>query len=168
MLRGRTLITKPSTPMLRTSTYFDVSTSGLKMGHRNQGGRVLCLAPKSFDEDLKGTPYPIEWHSTVIRRVCKSTMQAETLSLQQGAVEAEHLRAVIHGLHEDCEKLQFKQWVEASQKRTSVLWITDCFSLYSHFMNPVAGLVTEKRLAIDLSSMRQELWREAVNPNPKP
>ncbi|OLP82755.1 Ribosomal RNA large subunit methyltransferase J [Symbiodinium microadriaticum] len=84
---------------------YDTSASGRKLGYRSQSGRVLCLARREYLDTLEGFLYPIEWHSTVIRRVCKSTFQAESLSLQLGAVEAEHVRAVLHGLLEPNGKM---------------------------------------------------------------
>ncbi|CAE7758342.1 TY4B-J, partial [Symbiodinium necroappetens] len=115
---------------------YDQSASGDRMGYRSQSGRVLMLAPDDCEKNMKGVVYPISWHSTVIRRVCKSTLQAETLSMQMGALEADH-----------------------AQDRMKVAWFTDCFSLWSHLHNPTTGSVGDKRLAIDLCAMRQELWR---------
>ncbi|CAE7485137.1 RE2 [Symbiodinium sp. CCMP2592] len=138
---------------------FDVSASGKKLGYRSQSGRILCLAPRSFATTLEGHLYPVEWHSTVIRRVCKSTLQAESLSLQLGSVEAEHARSVLHGLYEEPPKLDATAWVIGAQDRCPVMWVTDCMSLLTHLLNPAAGTVGDKRLAIDLCSLRQELWR---------
>ena len=41
-----------------------------------------------------------------------------------------------------------------------MLWLTDCRSLSDHLCNPCSSEVSDKRLAIDLTSLRQELWRE--------
>ena len=139
---------------------YDQSISGLKMGHRSQSGRMLCLTDKKYECEMTGHLYMIEWHSTVIRRVCRSTLQAEALSLQLGAMEADHARAVIHGLYLDMGKMNATQWMVEAQDRVSVTWVTDCFSLWSHLMNPAAGSVADKRLAVDLCALRQELWRE--------
>ncbi|CAE7415150.1 RE1 [Symbiodinium microadriaticum] len=137
---------------------YDTSLSGDRMGYRSQSGRVLLLASEDFDKSMKGVAYPISWHSTVIRRVCKSTLQAETLSLQMGALEADHVRAVIHGLYAPFGAGS-PQWMIDAQDRLKVAWFTDCFSLWSHLHNPTTGSVGDKRLAIDLCAMRQELWR---------
>ena len=139
---------------------YDVSQKGDKLGYRSQSGRVLCLASSSFRGELEGVLYPLEWHSTVIRRVCKSTLQAESLSLLLGATEAEHARGVIHGLYEDMDKLDNTTFTIRAQDRTRVVWVTDCMSLWSHLLSPQAGSVSDKRLAIDLSALRQELWRD--------
>ena len=39
-----------------------------------------------------GQAYLLSYHSNVIRRVCRSTLQAQTLSMIAGYEEAEHLR----------------------------------------------------------------------------
>ncbi|CAE7805921.1 RE2, partial [Symbiodinium microadriaticum] len=95
---------------------YDVSTSGAKMGYRSQSGRILCLAPKTFSATFEDHLYPIEWHSTVIRRVCKSTLQAESLSLQLGAVDAEHARCVLHGLYKKQPKMDATSWGDWSSR----------------------------------------------------
>ena len=46
---------------------------------------------------------------------------------------------------------------------TVVSWYTDCRSLSDHLTNVNAAAVSDKRLAIDLTSLRQELWRERGN-----
>ena len=76
-----------------------VQESGKKLGHRSQSGRLLCLADGSFRESRQGHLFLLDWHSTTLKRVCRSTMQAETLSLMHGSEETEHLRLVLHGLH---------------------------------------------------------------------
>ena len=38
------------------------------------------------------------------------------------------------------------------------LWMTDCQSLHDHLTNPVLTKVSDKRLSIDLTAMRQILW----------
>ena len=40
-----------------------------------------------------------------------------------------------------------------------ILWCTDCRSLSDHLVMPGISEVSDKRLAIDLTSLRQELWR---------
>ena len=41
---------------------------------------------------------------------------------------------------------------------TNFLWCTDCRSLSNHMTNPPMAEVSDKRLAIDLISFRQDLW----------
>ena len=67
-------------------------------GHRSQSGIFLHLAPKSFLENGKGHVHVLQWGSATIRRVCRSTLQAETLSLQQGAEECERVRQIFYNM----------------------------------------------------------------------
>ena len=79
---------------------YDVSKTGAKLGYRSQSGRLLCIASEDFREQKSGQLALVEWHSTVLKRVCRSTLQAETLSLLAGGEEAEHLRLVLYSLKE--------------------------------------------------------------------
>ena len=47
-------------------------------GNRSQSGRILALAPPDFLEKGTGTVALLGWTSTTIKRVCRSTMQADT------------------------------------------------------------------------------------------
>ena len=138
----------------------DVSRSGCKLGLRSQSGRLLCLADRSFKETQRGVLLPIEWHSTTIERVCKSTLQAEALSLLSGSEEADHLRMVLHGLCHEHDHRDRKKWVVESMDNFDVDFYTDCRSLEEHVCQPGLHTVTDKRLAIDLSGIRQLIWRQ--------
>lgn len=65
-------------------------------GHRSQSGRLLLLAPASFETKGEGYVHLLSWSSNTIKRVCRSTLQAETLSLQLGSEECEHLRQCLY------------------------------------------------------------------------
>lgn len=138
----------------------EVSKSGNKLGLRSQSGRLLCLADRSFKETQRGVLLPIEWHSTTIKRVCKSTLQAETMSLLSGSEEADHLRMVMHGLFHEHDYKERQKWVIASMDEIEVDFYTDCRSLEEHVCQPGLHTVTDKRLAIDLSGIRQQVWRQ--------
>ena len=137
---------------------FDLSKSGEKLGFRSQSGRLTCLAPKTFREDPQCHMMILEWHSTTIKRVCRSTLQAETLSLLLGAEECDHVRFVLHGLTHEHGRLQ-DQWLADAQDKIPVSWITDCKSLEQHLIQPGVNSVSDKRLAIDLCGLRQSVWR---------
>ena len=40
------------------------------------------------------------------------------------------------------------------------LWFTDCKSAHDSLVNPVMAKMADKRLSIEIASMRQSLWRE--------
>ena len=139
----------------------DLSGSGKRLGGRSQSGRLTCLADKSFMERRTGHLLPINWHSTTLKRVCRSTLQAETLSLQLGSDETEHLRSVIHGLYYDHDPRNRDEWQVASQDSISTLWLTDCRSLHDYVVHQGMSQVSDKRLALDLSALRQMTWRQS-------
>eukprot|EP00435_Cladocopium_sp_Y103_P035023 s1828_g9.t1 len=140
------------------SNDFDVSESGQKMGFRSQSGRLICLAHQSFHHNHKGTLMLMEWHSTPIKRVCRSTMQAETISLLHCSEETEHFRMVFHGLWHKHDQRD-RKWLVAAQDTISTSWYTDCRSLEQHVNQAGTHTVTDKRLAIDLCNLRQQVRR---------
>ena len=139
---------------------FDVSQSGQRMGLRSQSGRILAMAGPSFWADGGGDIALLSWKSTVLRRVCRSTLQAERLSMLAGYEEAEHARMVIHGLGHE-HKANDPNWEIKAKDAAQILKLTDCRSLSDHLRQCGLGEVNDKRLAIDLSGMRQMIWRHA-------
>ncbi|CAE7536321.1 RE2 [Symbiodinium microadriaticum] len=135
---------------------YDVSTNGTPLGSRSQSGRILALGSRKILETGKGTIHIIEYHSCVLKRVCRSTLQAETQSLIAGYEEGEHLRALMWGMNNDFSD---KGLIGAMDHMTLAM-LTDCRSLEQHLRQPGLSTVADKRLAIDLSSMRQLIWRK--------
>ena len=41
------------------------------------------------------------------------------------------------------------------------VWLTDCDSLYEHFISPRLSIIDNKRLAIDLMALRQLVWERS-------
>ena len=132
--------------------------NGNPSGHRSQSGRVLLLTDAEFEKTGNGVVYPLEWHSNTIKRVCRPTLQAETMSLQLGREEAEHLRHVMFAVKNLSEGNSKKDAILAVDA-TKCLWLTDCRSLSDHLCTAGGGEVADKRLAIDLTGLRQEVWR---------
>ena len=129
-------------------------------GNRSQSGRILALAPKDFMTEGKGTVALLSWCSTTIKRVCRSTMQAETLSLQLGLEEAEHLRQIFCEVKNLTDGSRGKERFVKACDAMAIGWLTDCKSLYDHLFTPSISEVTDKRLAIDLTALRQDVWRK--------
>ena len=59
-------------------------------------GPLLALSSKKFLETGEGKVHLLQRSSTVIKRVCRSTLQAETLSLELGSEDAEHMRQLLY------------------------------------------------------------------------
>ena len=139
---------------------WEATDAGNVVGHRSQSGRLLALAHSDFLQSGTGKVHLLQWNSTVIKRVCRSTMQAETMSLQLGSEDAEHVRQLLYVVKNKATAIRNTDNFVAAMDDIMVGWFTDCRSLSDHLSTPGASEVADKRLAIDLTSLRQELWRE--------
>ena len=136
-----------------------VNEAGKRSGFRSQSGRVLCLGAPSFKNTKQGAVHVLDWHSTTIKRVCRSTLQAETMSLQLGMEECEHVRMVMHGLYRDHHRY-VRTWAIEAMDTKQVELYTDCRSLEEYVNQSGLHSVSDKRLAIDLTGIRQQIWRQ--------
>ena len=109
-------------------------------------------------EGDKGSIHPILWASNLVRRVCRSTIQAEAYTLQAGVEDGDVLRAAVTDIF-GC--LDVKRWEATSAKFVKQIWMTDCKSLELALSNPKCNKHSDKRLSIEIASLRQELWRKA-------
>lgn len=128
-------------------------------GHRSQSGRILALAAPDFETTGSGPVMLLSWNSSTIRRVCRSTLQAETVSLLQGSDDAEHVRHLLFHVKNEAAETPKHLMSIRSMDSMKCLWMTDCRSLTDHLCNPNVSEVSCKRLAIDLTALRQEVWR---------
>ena len=55
-------------------------------------------------------------------------------------------------------KLNIRQWEETAAAAMGHVWFTDCESLFSHLISENTKQVDNKRLAIDLSALKQLIW----------
>ena len=69
---------------------------------------------------------------------------------------AEHLRMVLHGLMTTGAT---KEHVIQAMDNWKTVMMTDCKSREQHLRQPGLHTVMDKRLAIDLSALRQLVWR---------
>ena len=67
---------------------------------------------------------------------------------------------VMHGLLHEHDHRDRSTWVVASMDEIDADFYTDCRSLEEHVCQPGLHTVTDKRLAIDLSGIRQQVWRQ--------
>ena len=81
-----------------------------------------------------------------------------------GVAFGQRLRTIIADLKGDIE--DGGKWLEQSRYSIRHLWLTDCESLHSYLVNPIAASAEDKRLEIDLEDLRQCLWEDADG-NPK-
>ena len=98
----------------------------------------------------------MEWKSQSCKRVCRSTFGAETMAAIEGLEGGQYMRALLGSLL--AGKLVNH---ETARQRWRLLCATDCKSLYDHLHKTGTGkIAADRRLAIDLAALRQELIAE--------
>ena len=128
-----------------------------KEPHRSQGGKLICLGSNSLAEGTEGGIHLIAYSSTIVRRVCRSTMQAGAYSLQSGVEEGDRLRAAICDIF---GRLDRKKWEESAYAFMRQIWFSDSRSVVDSLLNTKITKPADKRLSIELASLRQSLWRQ--------
>ncbi|CAE7504711.1 RE1 [Symbiodinium sp. CCMP2592] len=131
--------------------------SGSKLA--SQIGHLVMLFDDKLLDGERSRGSILEWRSQSCKRVCRSTFGAETMAAIEGMEGAQYVRALLASLlagrlvrHEE------------ARKRWPLLCATDCKSLYDHLHKTgMAKIPTDRRLAIDLVAMRQELAAECWN-----
>lgn len=132
---------------------------GSKKGYRSQGGRVLLLADRMPDLGVEANCHLLEWQSASLKRVCRSTLQAEVLSSMVGSESAQQVRYLLHSLYQPRPAGdRGAAWKVGASDSRVIAWVTDCFSYLQYLSSIIPNTVSDKRLAIDLTALRQELW----------
>ena len=74
--------------------------------------------------------------------------------------------AVEHGLRTRAAivdmrgQLNVRQWEKTASAAMCHVWFTFCVSLFAHLVSPNSKQGDNKRLAIDLSAMKQLIWND--------
>ena len=124
-------------------------------GGRSQQGYLIGLAPPDILNATDTSFHPIAWASTVIKRVCRASLHAETMALTKAVESGTRLRAAIVDMK---GKLNLKNWEQSASSQMGHVWLTDCDSLYEHLVSPKFNTIDNKRLGIDLMALRQLVW----------
>ena len=125
---------------------------------RSQQGYIVCLAPAGVLNLDQAIIHPISWSSTHIKRVCRATLMAETFAMIKGTEAGTRIRAAIVDMK---GKLDMRNWEETSANEMGHCWMTDCDSLFEHLMSQRLNSIENKRLAIDLMGLRQQIWERS-------
>ena len=80
---------------------------------------------------------------------------AEAYALSNASEHGLRTRAAIVDMR---EQLNIRQWEETASAAMGHVMFTDCASLLSHLISPNTKQVDNKRLAIDLSALKQLIW----------
>jgi Reverse transcriptase (RNA-dependent DNA polymerase) len=123
--------------------------------HRSQRGRVIALANPDIVQGDMANVYVIDYSSTMIDRVCRATMQAETYALTAGVEEAIRIRAALADAH---GKLNITKWEQSGAEFMQNVWLVDANSLAEHLQNDTFKRCADKRLSVEIAALRQMLW----------
>eukprot|EP00435_Cladocopium_sp_Y103_P055379 s404_g18.t1 len=133
---------------------------GKEQGHRSQSGRFLLLCGEPPAVGKPAQCHILEWQSQTLKRVCRSTLQAEVLSSMLGSEAAQQVRILLYSLK--CPRPvgdRGMKWKTDAADSKKVLWYSDCRSFIDYMSGTTPGSITDKRMAIDMTALRQELWR---------
>ena len=143
-------------------TVSDASFSN-EPGYKSQQGRSHFLTSAKDLKDEAVTAYrvlPIAFSSTTMKRVCRSTLQAEAYALQSGIESGDRIRALIaetNGAFDD-----LRNWENPARRAVPQLLLSDCRSLVEHLNSEIPAKISDKRLGIEMAAIRQQLWTDDV------
>ena len=119
---------------LQFVVFCDASHANLPNGG-SQGGQVV------FMKDAKGFVSPVSWTSKKVRRVCRSTLAAETMSMLDAMDTTIWLQHIVEEL--------------TGRRLKNTIIKTDNDSLQKAAYSTTA--VEEKRLRVDIAAIRDEV-----------
>ena len=125
--------------------FSDASHANLPNGVSSAGGFIIFLA------DNKGNVWLLYWESRKIRRVVKSTLAAETLAAANAIDNAYYLGEIL-------SEILFKY-----EKDIPIELYVDNKSLHDNVFS--VKNVAEKRLRIDIASIKELVTEEKLNVN---
>ena len=119
-----------------------------------KGRMTFLTGPDSFDKNGMEV-HVIGYFSTIIGRVCRSTLQAETYALSDVVEESMRLRAALADAH---GVFLLTDWEYHAARFMRNEWMIDCNSLNDNLRNPTFTKCSDKRLIIDLAALRLMVW----------
>ena len=129
---------------------------GVTQKFKSQQACIAALAPGNALNAEKMLIHPLSWSSTRIRGVCRSTLMGEAYAQSNAVERGLRTRATIVDTR---GQLNIRQWEETASAAMGHVWFTDCESFFSHLISPnTKQQVENKRLAIDLSALKQLIW----------
>jgi hypothetical protein len=123
---------------------------------RSQGGRLVFLSDSRVRDQDQASVHLIGFGSSILKRVVNSTIKAETYQLTDVVEAADLVRAAVADCHGAISNPS--RWESEAAAWTTSVWFTDCKSCYDTLQRPIAKSV-DKRLGMELASLRQHLWR---------
>ena len=132
-------------------TASDASFAG-KPGSKSQQGRTHFLVPAHQLLNPKCCDYDamvVSFSSTMIKKVCRATPQAETYALQNAQEAGGRVPALLAELY---------GYGTASRRAIPHVMLSGCRSLVANSNTEVPSRVQDNRLQIELDSIRQSIF----------
>ena len=123
----------------------------------SQGAFLITVVDEQVFSGQQGRMSIVQWKSGRVRRVCVSSLAAETLSLVNALNHLEWARCFWSEITDAGFRLQ--NWEEHVGKNSFVC-ATDAKSIYDHISKPTVSVGADKRAAIDLQFVREVLARD--------
>ncbi|CAE7822217.1 GIP [Symbiodinium sp. CCMP2456] len=126
----------------------------------SQLGHLVFMTDQKILNGEKCRSSLLEWRSQSCKRVCRSTFGAETMAAVEGLEGGQYMRALLASLV--CGRLVKHEEI---RERWPMLCLSDCKSLHDYLHKAgTPRLPADRRLAIDLAALRQELRNEQWGP----
>ena len=122
--------------------YSDASFVNLPEG-KSQGGCIVFLVEENRNA------VPVSWRSRKVKRVVKTTLNAETLALDESAIQSFCLKQVLAEI------------INLFAEELSIIISTDNQSLFESPYS--AKIVDDKCLLLDISSLREKLENNDIS-----
>ena len=124
----------------------------------SQFGVLIVLADRECTLGGEGRTSVLEWRSSSVKRVCRSTFAAETMACSEGLETGQYVRSFF------CSLLQGRLKKVEDLHGQHLRCLSDCKSLSEHLLKEgIPKVPSDKRLAIDLAALRQSLNWEKRN-----
>eukprot|EP00435_Cladocopium_sp_Y103_P037025 s254_g9.t1 len=124
---------------------------GVMQGHRSQSGRFLLMAGHAPEVGRPADCHILEWQSQTLKRVLSSMLGSEA---------AQQVRITLYSLtNPRIPGDRGMGWKILAADSKLILWYSDCRSFIDYMSATTPGSITDKRMAIDMTALRQELWR---------
>ena len=118
---------------------------------------MIALGEACLADGRPGHFQPLSFSSSLVRRVCRSTVQAEAYNLDLCIEEADLIRAA---LADAAGRLDPIRWETTAAAYKHMVWFSDCKSVVDTLLKINQTKIADKRLGITIAAMRQSLWRE--------
>ena len=129
-------------------------------GLKSQQGYMLFATQRSSLAS-GGAMHFLDWSSSTIKRVVRSTLAAESAAASKCFDRATYLRVIISECMKGPKAAQSWRWQDLA-KEVPMIFVSDCRSMVENIRKTGASLIAEQRVAEGLEVSRREAAARAV------